>query len=93
MTKNPKICLHHYKKTNNLILRLIRKIKKEPIWINNVYSTYPILLKKTKKEKVYSNIVTILEINQLKEENKFLKEENQKLSGSTSFWSKNDNLR
>ena len=62
MTKNPKICLHHYKKTNNLILRLIRKIKKEPIWINNVYSTYPILLKKTKKEKVYSNIVTIYDL-------------------------------
>lgn len=34
-----------------------------------------------------------LEINQLKEENKYLKEQNQKLSGSTSFWSKNDNLR
>ena len=34
-----------------------------------------------------------LEINQLKEENKYLKEENQKLSGSTSFWGKNDNLR
>lgn len=34
-----------------------------------------------------------LEINQLKEENKYLKEENQKLSGSSSFWSKNDNLR
>lgn len=36
---------------------------------------------------------SILEINQLKEENKYLKEENQKLSGSTSFWGKNDNLR
>lgn len=57
-----KICLHHYKKTNNSIRRLIRKIKKEPIWINNVYSTYPILLKKTKKEKVYSNIVTIYDL-------------------------------
>lgn len=57
-----KICLHHYKKTNNSIRRLIRKIKKEPTWINNVYSTYPILLKKTKKEKVYSNIVTIYDL-------------------------------
>lgn len=57
-----KICLHHYKKTNNSIRRLIRKIKKEPIWINNIYSTYPILLKKTKKEKVYSNIVTIYDL-------------------------------
>lgn len=34
-----------------------------------------------------------LEITQLKEENIYLKEQNQKLSGSTSFWSKNDNLR
>ena len=34
-----------------------------------------------------------LEINQLKDENKYLKEENQKLSGSSSFWIKNDNLR
>lgn len=34
-----------------------------------------------------------LEIIQLKEEIKYLKEENQKLSGSTSFWGKNDNLR
>lgn len=57
-----KICLHHYKKINNPIRRLIRKIKKEPIWINNVYSTYPILLKKNKKEKVYSNIVTIYDL-------------------------------
>lgn len=57
-----KICLHHYKKTNNSIRRLIRKIKKEPIWINNVYSTYPILLKKTKREKIYSNIVTIYDL-------------------------------
>lgn len=31
-----------------------------------------------------------IEINQLKEENKYLKEENKKLSGaSTSFWSDN----
>ena len=57
-----KICFHHFKKTNNSIRRLIRKIKKEPIWINNVYSTYPILLKKTKREKIYSNIVTIYDL-------------------------------
>lgn len=29
-----------------------------------------------------------LEINQLKEENKYLREENQKIEGSTDFWSK-----
>lgn len=29
-----------------------------------------------------------LEINQLKEENKYLREENQKIKGSTDFWSK-----
>ncbi len=29
-----------------------------------------------------------LEINQLKEENKYLREENQKIKGSTDFWCK-----
>lgn len=29
-----------------------------------------------------------LEINQLKEENKYLREENQKIKGSTDFWGK-----
>lgn len=29
-----------------------------------------------------------LEINQLKEENKYLREENQKINGSTDFWGK-----
>lgn len=29
-----------------------------------------------------------LEINMLKEENKYLKEENQKIKGSSDFWSK-----
>lgn len=29
-----------------------------------------------------------LEINQLKEENKYLREENQKINGSTDFWRK-----
>lgn len=35
--------------------------------------------------KYFSN----LEIEQLKEENKYLKEENKKINGSTSFWSDN----
>lgn len=29
-----------------------------------------------------------LEINQLKEENKYLRDENQKINGSTDFWGK-----
>ena len=52
----------HYKHQNNIIRKLIRKVKHEPLFVNNVYSTYPILLKKTKKEKVYSNIVTIYDL-------------------------------
>ncbi len=42
-----KIALKHYKKkTNSIFRRLIRKIFHKEVWINNVYSTYPILIKK-----------------------------------------------
>ncbi len=56
----------HFKKTNNVIRRIIRKIKHEEIIFNNVYSTYPILLKKYKKRSkkidIYSNLVTIYDL-------------------------------
>lgn len=57
----------HYRKTNSLVRRLIRKIKGQPIWINNVYSSYPILL--DHKRKVYSRITCI---DDLKNQYKFL---------------------
>lgn len=49
--------IKHYKKYNSFLRRTIRKIKKQPVWINNVYSSYPILL--DKKRKIYSRIVCI----------------------------------
>ena len=56
----------HYKKNNNMIKKIIRRIKHEPIIQNNIYSTYPILIKKypkkSKKKDIYSNIVTIYDL-------------------------------
>lgn len=56
----------HFKKQNNLIRKIIRKINHEETLVNNVYSTYPILLKKyrkkSKKEDIYSNVVTLYDL-------------------------------
>lgn len=56
----------HYKHQNNIIRKLIRKVKHEPLFVNNVYSTYPILLKKypkkSKHKNVYSKKVTIYDL-------------------------------
>lgn len=58
-----RIALKHYKKTNSPIRRLIRKIMHKDTWVNNVYSTYPILLKKCKRKgNIYSNRVTIYDL-------------------------------
>lgn len=58
-----RIALKHYKKTNSPIRRLIRKIMHKDTWVNNVYSTYPILLKKSKRKgNIYSNRVTIYDL-------------------------------
>lgn len=55
-----------YKKNNNIIRKLIRRIKHEPIVQNNIYSTYPICIKKyskkSKKQDIYSNIVTLFDL-------------------------------
>ena len=56
----------HYKKYNSLIRRTVRKILGQEIWVNNVYTTYPIRLKKyskrSKKKDVYSNKVTMYDL-------------------------------
>lgn len=54
------IALKHYKKENTILKKIVRKIKKEPIVINNVYSNYPILL--NKRKKIYSNRVSIYDL-------------------------------
>lgn len=66
----------HYKKNNNIIKKIVRRIKHEPIIQNNIYSTYPILLKKYRKKSkknIYSNIVTLYD---LIPDNKFIKHAN-----------------
>ena len=63
-----------YKKNNNFIRKLIRKIKHEPVIQNNIYSTYPICIKKyskkSKKKDIYSNICTLYD---LLPDNRFIK--------------------
>lgn len=54
------IALKHYKKENTVLKKIIRKIKKEDIILNNVYSNYPILL--NKRKKIYSNRVSIYDL-------------------------------
>lgn len=55
------ICLKQFKKDNSLLKRFIRYIKKEPIYVNKVYTNYPILL--DKKHKIYSNVITIYDLD------------------------------
>ena len=58
-----RLALKHYNKTNFIFRRLIRKIFHKEIWVNNVNSTYPILIKKSKKKgDIYSNRVTIYDL-------------------------------
>lgn len=66
-----KIALNHYKKTNSIFRRLIRRLFHKEVWINNVYSTYPILIKKSRKKgDIYSNRITIYD---LVPDNRFIK--------------------
>ncbi len=55
--------LKYYKKQNGIIKKLIRKIKKEDVLVNNVYSNYPILF--DKKHNVYSNRVGFYDLENL----------------------------
>lgn len=59
----------HYKIENIFLKRLIRKILHEETMVNNVYSTYPILLKKYSKrakkkgkQDIYSNRTTLYDL-------------------------------
>ena len=61
-----KLAIKHYKKENNIIRKIIRKILHQEIIVNNVYSTYPILLKKyskrSKKQDIYTNRTTLYDL-------------------------------
>ena len=63
------LALKHYDKTNSLLKRCIRIIKHQDFIINNVYSTYPILL--DKKKMIYSRLVTL---DDMKNQYSFLKD-------------------
>ena len=63
------LALKHFDKTNSLLKRCIRRIKHQDIIINNVYSTYPILL--DKKKMIYSRLVTL---DDMKNQYSFLKD-------------------
>lgn len=55
-----------FKKNNNILLKVYRKLTHKPVLVNNIYSTYPILLKRysrwSKKKDIYSNVVTIFDL-------------------------------
>ena len=55
--------LKYYKKQNGIIKKLIRKIKKEDVLVNNVYSNYPILF--NKRKSIYSNRVGFYDLENL----------------------------
>ena len=52
---------NHFKHENNPIKRFIRKLKHQDIYINNVYSSYPIIL--NKRKKIYSNLITLNDLD------------------------------
>lgn len=51
----------HFKHENSLILRFTRYIRHQDTYINNVYSTYPILL--NKRKKIFSRVVTLNDLD------------------------------
>lgn len=55
------LALKHYHKTNSLTKRIIRKILKREIWINNVYTDYPVCL--DLKRKIFAHVVSIHDLN------------------------------
>lgn len=59
------LAINHYKKENSLLRRTIRKVFHQPTYINNVYTSYPILLKKGTKKKlsVFSNRVSLFDLD------------------------------
>ena len=58
------LAIKHYKKENFILRRFIRLILHRSTFVNNIYSSYPILLKKGSKKKtpVYSNRCTIYDL-------------------------------
>lgn len=54
------LALKHFKKENTFIKRTLRKIKKKEVYLNNVYSNFPICL--NKRKNIYSNRISIYDL-------------------------------
>jgi len=55
------IAVKYFNKQNRLYKQFFRFVTKKPIYVNNIYTNYPILL--NKRHKIYSNIVSIYDLN------------------------------
>lgn len=51
----------HFRHENNILKRFIRRLKHQELYINNVYTTYPIIL--NKRRKIYSNLITLNDLD------------------------------
>ncbi len=51
----------HYRRENTVFRRLVRSLRHDDVYINNVYSTYPILL--DKRKKIFSNVISLYDLN------------------------------
>ena len=51
----------HFRRENNPLKRLTRRLKHQDIYINNVYTSYPIIL--NKRKKIYSNLITLNDLD------------------------------
>lgn len=51
----------HFRRENNIFIRFSRRLKHQSLYINNVYSSYPILL--NKRKKIYSNVVSLYDLS------------------------------
>lgn len=54
----------HFKKMNSPLRRAIRRIAHRPVWVNNIYTSYPILLRKGTKKRhaTYSMRVSLFDL-------------------------------
>lgn len=55
------IAKKNFRRENNSVKRLIRRLQHKPIYNNNIYSTFPIIL--NKRKNIYSNIITLDNLN------------------------------
>lgn len=77
----------YFKKNNSFLRKFIRKLTHKSLIVNNIYSTYPILLKKypkrSKKQNIYSNRVTLFD---LIPSNRFVKHANIFIDETQAFY-------